>query len=93
MSILQESSPVAINDDPACPASEDQNIKYLSHALAGRKFRGISTIFLDFILRSDDHTTCFGNVYGQSHSFRILVHLSEVVIPYVYPMEAKHSDA
>ena len=57
MSILQESSPVAINDDPACPASEDQNIKYLSHALAGRKFRGISTIFLDFILRSDDHTT------------------------------------
>ena len=29
----------------------------LSHALAGRKFRGASMIFLDFTLRSDDHTT------------------------------------
>ena len=62
----------------------------LSHALAGRNNRGASAIFLDISLRSDDHTTWFGNVYGQSHSSHILVHLSDVVISYVYFINAKH---
>ena len=66
--------------------------EWVSHALAGRKFRGPSTIFSAFTLRSADHTTWLGNVYGQSHSSRILVHLSEVVISYVCLINAKHPD-
>ena len=61
----------------------------LSHALAGRILRGAS-IFLGFNLRSADHTTWLGNVYGQSHSSRISLPFSGVVISYVYIIYVKY---
>ena len=43
-------------------------------------------MFINFILRYAGHTVWFGNLYGQSHFSPILVHLSAVVISYVYFM-------
>ena len=58
-------------------------LKVVSHALAGRQFRGRSRVFLAFILRSTDHTTRLGNVYEQSRSFDILEFCSEAVISHI----------
>ena len=66
------------------------DVKFLSHALVGRIFRGPSTISSIFILRYADHTTWLGNVYEDSHSSRIFVHSSGVVISYVYFMDLTH---
>ena len=55
----------------------------VSHDLAGRKYRVISTISPAFASRSADYTTWFGNVYGQSHFSRIHLHPFKVVISYV----------
>ena len=43
-----------------------------------------------FTLRSADHTTWFGNVYDVLHVSSILLHLSELVIPFMYSMHLEH---
>ena len=50
-------------------ATDPQIGRYPTLCLVGRIYSG-ATIFLLVILRSADHTTWLGNVYGQSHSFR-----------------------
>lgn len=67
-------------------------VQAVSQALAGAIPGGIHDIFLHFISRFDGHTTWFGNVYGQSYSFRILLHVSKVVIPCTCFMNTKDSE-